>query len=77
MTEYIYGPSSFTSPTSGLMRVRSYEKGFGTDKVLYVTNRDATVDIHGPGAVGGAAYVVTIMVNGEHRPIYVSCSGAS
>ena len=75
MVDYIYAPSSFTSPTSGYMRVRSYENGFGTDKLLLVTNRDTRMDIHGEGATGGAAYVVTMMVNGENRPVYVSCSG--
>ena len=75
MIDYLYAPSSFTSPTSGLMRVRSYENGMGDDKVIYVTNRDTRMDIHGEGATGGTAYVVTIMVNGENRPIYVSCSG--
>jgi hypothetical protein len=77
MTEYIYAPASYTSPTSGWMRVRNYETGFATDRLLLVTNRDTTLNIHGPGADGGAAFVVTMMVNGEHRPVYVSCSGAS
>ena len=75
MTEYIYSPSSFEAPTSGLMRIRTYSAGFGTDRLIYVTNRDAMLDIHGPGSVGGAAYVITMRVNGENRPIYVSCSG--
>ena len=75
MTEYLYGPSSFTSPTSGLMRVKSYANGFGDDRLIMVTNRDIKLDIHGPGAVGGAAYIVTMKVNGENRPVYVSCSG--
>tara|TARA_R100000008_G_scaffold86769_1_gene81483 strand:- start:2214 stop:4958 length:2745 start_codon:yes stop_codon:yes gene_type:complete len=77
MTEYIYAPTSFTSPVSGWMRTRSYENGFLDDRLLLVTSRDTTLNIHGPGAVGGAAYVITMMVNGEHRPIYVSCSGTS
>ena len=76
MVDYIYAPSSFSAPTSGYMRVRSYENGFGTDKLLLVTNRDTRMDIHGDGATGGAAYVVTMMVNGENRPVYVSCSGS-
>jgi len=75
MIDYIYAPSAFTSPTSGLMRVRSYDNGMGEDKVIYVTNRDTRMDIHGDGATGGTAYVVTMMVNGENRPVYVSCSG--
>jgi hypothetical protein len=57
------------------MRVRSYDNGMGDDKVMYVTNRDTRMDIHGDGATGGTAYVVTMMVNGENRPVYVSCSG--
>jgi hypothetical protein len=75
MTEYIYAPSSFETPTSGLMRIRTYSAGFGTDRLIYVTNRDVMLDIHGPGSVGGAAYVITMRVNGENRPIHVSCSG--
>jgi len=76
MTEYIYAPSSFETPTSGLMRIRTYSAGFGTDRLIYVTNRDVMLDIHGPGAGGpGSAYVVTMRVNGENRPIHVSCSG--
>ena len=77
MVDYIYAPSGFMTPTSGYMRVRSFDNNFNTDKLLLVTNRDTALDIHGIGASGGAAYVVTAMVNGEHRPIYVSCSGSA
>ena len=77
MEDYIYAPSSFTSPTSGWMVSRSYENGFAADRRILVVNRDTKQNIHGEGAVGGAAYVVTMMVNGEHRPIYISCSGSS
>ena len=77
MEDYIYAPSSFTSPTSGWMVSRSYENGFAADRRILVVNRDTKQNIHGEGAVGGAAYVVTMMVNGEHRPVYISCSGSS
>ena len=77
MAEYIYAPSSFTSPTSGWMTTRSYENGFASDRQILVVNRDTKQNIHGPGASGGAAYVVTMTVNGEHRPVYISCSGSS
>lgn len=75
MNDYIYAPTSFNSPTSGWMTTMSYEAGMGTDRKILVVNRDTQLNIHGHGAVGGAAYVVTMLVNGEHRPIYVSCSG--
>lgn len=76
MVEYLYAPSSYSSPTSGWMRTKSYETGFNNDRHILVVNRDPRLNIHGPGAVGGTAFVVTQMVNGEHRPIYVSCSGS-
>lgn len=75
MTEYIYAPTGYNFPTSGWMRTRTYQNGFGTDRLLLVINRDPKLNIHGPGANGGTAFVITQMVNGEHRPIYVSCSG--
>ena len=77
MEDYIYAPSSFNSPTSGWMVTRSYENGFGADRRILVINRDTKQNIHGQGAVGGAAYVITMVVNGEHRPVYISCSGSS
>ena len=77
MEDYIYAPSSFNSPTSGWMVTRSYEAGFAADRRILVINRDIKQNIHGQGATGGAAYVVTMMVNGEHRPVYISCSGSS
>ena len=75
MDEYIYAPSSYTSPTSGLMTIKN--ASFASAEKIWVTNRDVTVNIHGPGAVGGTAFVVTARINGENRPIYVSCSGSS
>jgi len=75
MVDYIYAPSSYGSPTSGLMRTQTYQQGYGTDGLVWVTNRDSKLDIHGPGADGGAAFVVTARVNGENRPVFVSCSG--
>ena len=75
ITETIEAPTSYSSPTSGLLRTQSYRKGFATDNLIWVTNRDPKLAIHGPGSDGGAAFVVTARVNGENRPIYVSCSG--
>tara|TARA_B100001123_G_scaffold225141_2_gene253438 strand:+ start:2978 stop:5647 length:2670 start_codon:yes stop_codon:yes gene_type:complete len=75
MDEYIYAPSSYTSPTSGLMTIKN--GSFASAEKIWVTNRDVTVNIHGPGAVGGTAFVITARINGENRPIYVSCSGSS
>ena len=75
MDEYIYAPSSYASPTSGLMTIKN--ANFASAEKIWVTNRDVTVNIHGPGAVGGTAFVVTARINGENRPIYVSCSGSS
>ena len=76
MVDYIYAPSSYTAPTSGLMRTRTYDNGFSTDSLIWVTNRDPKLNIHGEGAIGGAAFVVTNRVNGENRPVYISCSGS-
>jgi hypothetical protein len=73
MDEYIYAPSSYGSPTSGLMTIK--DSSFASAETVWVINRDVTVNIHGPGAVGGTAFVVTARINGENRPIYVSCSG--
>jgi len=75
MDEYIYAPSSYTSPVSGLMTIKN--ASFASAEKIWVTNRDVTVNIHGPGAVGGTAFVITARINGENRPIYVSCSGSS
>lgn len=75
MDEYIYAPTSYASPASGLMTIKN--SSFASAEKIWVTNRDVTVNIHGPGAVGGTAFVITARINGENRPIYVSCSGSS
>ncbi len=75
MTQGIGAPSSYNSPTSGLMRCQTVRNGFGTDGLVWVTNRDPKLEIHGPGSDGGPAFIVTARVNGENRPMYVSCSG--
>ena len=74
MIEYIYAPTSYTAPKSGQMRVRGPD--FAEGQLIWVTNRDPKLDIHGPGATGGTAFVTTNRINGENRPVYVSCSGA-
>jgi len=74
MDDYIYAPSSYDAPTSGQMTVKN--STFTSAEKIWVINRDPRLDIHGPGAVGGAAYVITTRVNGENRAIYVSCSGS-
>ena len=75
MLDYIYGPTAYdeTPAKSGAMLVRGPD--FAAGQVVFVVNRDPMLDIHGPGAVGGPAFVVTNRVNGENRPVYVSCSG--
>jgi hypothetical protein len=75
VTETINAPSSYSNPTSGLMRTQTARNNFGTDNLIWVTNRDPKLAIHGPGSDGGAAFVVTMRVNGENRPVYISCSG--
>ena len=57
------------------MRIQSQRNNFGTDGIIWVTNRDPKLDIHGPGSDGGPAFIVTNRVNGENRPVYISCSG--
>lgn len=74
MHHYIYAPASYSNATSGQMIVKN--SNFSNGERVWIVNRDTKLDIHGDGAVGGAAYVVATRVNGEWRPIYVSCSGA-
>ena len=74
MDEYIDAPSDYSNPTSGLMSIKTLD-GLATSTKIWVTNRDARLSIHGPGADGGTAFVITARVNGENRPMYVSCSG--
>ena len=75
MTQGVGAPTSYTNPTSGLMRCQTERNSFGADGLIWVTNRDPKLEIHGPGSDGGAAFVITARVNGENRPMYVSCSG--
>jgi len=75
VTEGIGRPTSYALPTSGKMRIQSQRNNFGTDGIIWVTNRDPKLDIHGPGSDGGPAFIVTNRVNGENRPVYISCSG--
>ena len=69
MIDYIYPAVS----VSGKMRIKNQDQNDGG--IVWVHHRDTNLDIHGDGATGGAAYVVTARVNGENRPIYISCSG--
>jgi hypothetical protein len=81
MTEYIYANADPAVGSSGWMTVKVYDEwsgyapGGSEEGTVLVVNRDPKLNIHGPGATGGAAYVITARVNGENRPIYVSCSG--
>lgn len=74
MVDYIYSPSDYNSATSGLMTVK--DSSFNSAEQVMIVNRDPKLNIHGAGAVGGAAYVIATRINGEFRPIYVSCSGS-
>jgi len=73
MVDYVYAPASYDTPTSGLMTVK--DSTFTSAEQIMIVNRDTQLSIHGAGATGGAAYVIASRVNGEFRPIYVSCSG--
>lgn len=75
MDDYVLAPSTYQNPTSGLMTIKVLDGSTATTQI-WVTNRDPRLNIHGPGATGGSAFVVTARVNGENRPMYVSCSGA-
>ena len=46
------------------MRIQSQRNNFGTDGIIWVTNRDPKLDIHGPGSDGGPAFIVTNRVLG-------------
>lgn len=68
------GPAaSYDLPQSGTMTVKNSQ--FANGDKIWVTNRDPKLEIHGPGSDGGTAFVITTRINGENRPIYVSCSG--
>ena len=73
MVDYIYAPDDYANEKTGYMRVKGPD--FLNGELVLVTHRDAQLDIHGEGASNGPAFVVTNRVNGENRPIYVSCSG--
>jgi hypothetical protein len=65
----IESPSDFLSPTSGYLRTRGNNFTFNGDVII--TNRDPSL------AISGGDYVVATFINGEYRPIYVSCSGCT
>ena len=74
MDDYIYAPADYNQPTSGTMTVKN--SAFGSAESVWIINRDTKLNIHGPGANGGTAYVVATRINEEFRPIYMSCSGS-
>jgi len=63
----IEAPTDFQTPTSGYLKTRNNTFSFGGDEVI--VNRDKSL------AISGGDYVVATFINGEYRPIYVSCSG--
>jgi len=72
MQDQVLSPSSFCSPTSGVLLTKVIDGENCTDgESLYVINRDSTLDIH------VNAYVQVHKVNNEWRPVWVSCSGSS
>lgn len=65
MSEAIAQPASYGAPESGLMQF--YNSSFALDGHIYVTSRDNTL------TVGLGDYVIARKINGEYRPIWVSC----
>jgi hypothetical protein len=58
-------PSSASSATTGQIMIK--KEGWADDKLVSIHNRDTTLNI-----VSGD-YVIAILINGEYRPIWVSC----
>lgn len=73
MDQGVGAATSYDNPESGTMTVKNSQ--FANGDKIWVTNRDTKLQIHGPGSDGGTAFVITTRINGENRPIYVSCSG--
>lgn len=65
MINTLSAPSSPSSPTSGLLRIRDAD--WNVIGSGYVVNKDTTLSIP------GGSYVVAKLVNGTYRPIWVSC----
>jgi hypothetical protein len=61
----IASPSSSDSPTEGQILIK--DSSWGDDILVTISNRDTTLDIQ------SGDYVVAILINGEYRPIWVSC----
>ena len=61
----IAGPSSSDSPTEGQILIK--DSSWGDDILVTISNRDTTLDIQ------SGDYVIAILINGEYRPIWVSC----
>ena len=61
----IASPSSSDSPTEGQILIK--DSSWADDILVTISNRDTTLDIQ------SGDYVVAILINGEYRPIWVSC----
>ena len=60
-------PTSYMSPTSGILRTKGYDF---TDNIdISLINRDSRLTVQ------SGAYVIAQRVNREYRPIWVNCSG--
>jgi len=68
LMEAIPCPDAYQSPTSGILKTKG--ANFIDDLNVPIVNRDHSMSI------GSGAFVVAARVNGEFRPISVSCSGA-
>jgi hypothetical protein len=59
-------PIDAASPTEGQILIKKQD-GWANDKNVTITNRDTTLSIP------NGAFVIAILINGEYRPIWVSC----
>tara|TARA_R110002020_G_scaffold103752_13_gene243178 strand:+ start:14290 stop:18336 length:4047 start_codon:yes stop_codon:yes gene_type:complete len=59
-------PTANDSPTEGQIMIKKQD-GWADDKLVTITNRDISL------LVPNGALVIAILINGEYRPIWVSC----
>ena len=59
-------PTSADSPTEGQIMIKKQE-GWSDDRLVTITNRDTSL------LIPNGSFVIAILINGEYRPIWVSC----
>jgi len=62
----IAAPTEGTSPIEGQILIKKQD-GWANDKSVTITNRDTSL------LIPKDSFVIAILINGEYRPIWVSC----